>query len=184
MSDGKGGVEPFIRRMRIPAYLVFGLATPLPVLEVLANLWPFHFGLANWRFGALGTLSTMLAPSMIGLLLLIIVAGLSGDRMVMWVLSAISWLFAVLGLVISIFFVLDMLQTRAVMKPDVLHRFDFASALALARILFVTLSAALMGFQTWRHLRGVPQTSARRPVAAGAPSMLVGRGSSGRASAE
>lgn len=160
MTESKSTGEAFIVRMRIPAYIVFGIATPLPVLESLANLWPYHFGLAQWRFGALGTLSNMLAPSMIGLFLLAIVAGLASDRIVLWFLAAVGVTAGVVASCSSIMFVLDAIQTRANINPKALNRFDFATALALTRLLFVAAAGIIISVQVFRHLRAVAKSRA------------------------
>jgi len=160
MSDLSTSTETIARRLRIPAYLILGFASAMPVVEALANLWPYAPGVPQWRFGALGTLSNMVSPAMIGLLLMTVVAATAGDRLMLWVLVLADCLLGAFALTAAGMFVLDALQTRAQIKPEVLHRFDFASGLALLRLLFIAVAGALLAYQSWRKLRSDKRTEA------------------------
>jgi chromate transport protein ChrA len=126
-----------------PAYIV-GLTLILtPLADVALEVWPFRWGNAQWRFGAVGLLSNSSMVTAAGILIVLAVAiALEHYRLV----DLIGWLSAVLAaLVASILgiFALDVIQTRVDVLPAGLQAFTIASITAAAKMLvfLVTLVA-------------------------------------------
>lgn len=130
--------------LRAAGYLVLLLAVIFPLLDTFAALTPATLDNATWRFGALGLISNAIMGLSLELFLLAVVATLSNQRRVLLTLAVVSLVVGVLLLGSSVLFTLDMLQTRAKVTPMMKHRFDFASAGALAKLLFYGIANFLL----------------------------------------
>lgn len=156
------------KHIRTAGYIILVLAAIFPFLDVLSNLLPLNFGNATWRFGAIGVFSTYVMGLSLELLLLAMLAALSGHRRVLLVLGVISLLLAVMLLGGTVLFVLDALQTRARVNPALLKRFDFATGGAIAKLVFYAIANLILArgeFVVARRLSRLTATRTRSKVA-------------------
>jgi len=157
-----------IQRVRVVAYLVLGAAVVFPIVENVGTLLAAPSAGAPWRFGAIGSMSTIVTASLIGLLLILVTSLIARDRWITIAVGVVSALLALCALVAIVLFVLDAIQVRGRVQPALRNRFDFAAALAMARLLFTTIVSAVLARIALRS-RGT------RAAAADADVLLVGR---------
>jgi hypothetical protein len=127
--------EPLSVHFRTAGYLVLALAAVFPLMDLIAGLIPPNFSNATWRFGVVGLLSNVAMGLSLELFLMAVIALVSNQRRVLLVLGVLSVLLAVLLLGSMALFVLDALQTRARVAPAALRRFEFASVVAVVKLL-------------------------------------------------
>ena len=127
--------EPLSANFRTAGYLVLALAALFPLIDLAAGLMPTNFGNATWRFGVVGLFSNAAMGLSLELFLMAVIALVSNQRRVLLVLGVLSVLLAVLLLGSMALFVLDALQTRARVTPAALSRFEFASVVAVIKLL-------------------------------------------------
>ncbi len=154
--------RPFIRSL-YPLGPVMAIAS---AIDPIVRVYPFHFGNVGWRFGAVGLLS----ESVVGVLFSVVcttgVAALLNDRRAARVLSALTALFGLGLLAVLALFVLDSLQVRAGVRPDVKSALD-ASVIKAALTIAVNVPIALaIGIAGWRSTRphGVVATARLAPA--------------------
>ena len=123
----------FIRRIRVPAYLIVAYLSLGSVVEVLVGAWPVHIHDVNWRLSALNSAAGATGTELLALLLLVVVVQLSMSVAGLW--TAFWGSIAVsLGYLAAFgVFWLDSLQVRGRIPANELHRFDITVVWALAR---------------------------------------------------
>lgn len=151
---------------------------PLGVLIILTSLveptlrvMPFNVSNVAWRFGAVGFFSTAVIGVVFGLAILMLVAAMLDHRGVLRFLGAGT--IAVGGIVgiVLVFFVLDTLQVRATVNPELIANFDttvIRATLTLAVMIPVSL---WMGSAGWRSTQR--EARVRRSEGAESPTLLV-----------
>jgi hypothetical protein len=159
--------KDFARLIRRPAYFVLIFVTLMPLVEVLANLWPYKLTTPMWRFGAVGAVTGVLTPMMIGFVLLVAVALLAEDRVFLWLFAIVGAVVAIIVAGSLIVFLLDALQTRSQVRDDGVHRFDFATVLAAARVAFVSAGSAMLAFAAYAGLNRKTRTAGQGAPATG-----------------
>jgi len=142
-----------------PAYGVAVLFVIQPFIDVIAQVWPFNFGEAGWRYGTIGIGANFLISVLFGMIALCALAALCGHRRTLLGLAIVSCCAAALALVGALGFLLDALQLRRGVPRDVpqtLRMFDAGVAKAAFKY---AVSAAVLGWlalATWRARRAVP----------------------------
>ncbi|HET9983616.1 MAG TPA: hypothetical protein VFQ38_08510 [Longimicrobiales bacterium] len=121
-----------------------------PAAEAMLSLMPWQLGVTAWRFGAAGLLSRALMTPMLGLLMLAGLAVLLEHRRFLRVLSVASLVVAVALIVVLGTFLLDALQMRGQIRPDLKKPFDVASLQAAAKF---AVSAVWLGLLAVGGLR-------------------------------
>ena len=123
----------FIRRIRLPAYLIVAFLSLGSIVEVLISAWPPHVHDVNWRLSALNAAAGAAGTELLALLILITVAQISTSATGLW---AGFWCSLAVGagyLGVAATFALDALQLRARIPTEQLNRFDVTVAWALVR---------------------------------------------------
>lgn len=161
-------VTPFAERhlnlVRTAANVILWMAILFPLLELLTSLWPAHLESATWRFGAAGLMSNYVMGASIELLLLVVLALFTNSRRGLLVLGTICAIIAVLLLGGALMFVLDAVQTRSKVTPVALHKFDVATAGALAKMLLFAFANGMLARGSFRGAAGDRVARAKAPV--------------------
>lgn len=133
-----------VRRLALPAYLVAISLTAIPVFDALMQTAPFHPLSAEWRFAAIGLLSNAIMLPAIGMLIAVAVAQGNEDDVSQRGLRLIGWSAVVIIMVAAASFVLDALQTRTLVRPELQSSFLVASGTAVFKLLFGALTFAAL----------------------------------------
>ena len=171
----------FVRRLRIPVYLIVGFLSVGSVVEVLVANWPLRLHDVNWRLAVLDSAAGATGTELLAVLLLVVVAQAVSSRAALWFAFAYSLLMALGGVVVSGAFVLDSLQVRARIPATQLTHFDVTVAWAVTRFaiaVLVCLGLAASAFVAARTLRREARDAGDRRNAlivgnAGAPAPLA-----------
>jgi hypothetical protein len=159
--------DDFIRRIRLPAYLIVAYLSLGSVVEVLVGAWPMHAHDVNWRLSVLNSVAGATGTELLALLILLAVAQLSTSVAGLWTGFFASILVALGYLLAASTFALDSLELRARIPADQLHRFDVTIVWALARfgiVELVCLALAACALAAGRSLRRERDTSNRLVV--------------------
>lgn len=123
-------------------YAIAALLIIVPPVNQLIDLFPWQFGVVQWRYGALGLLAnTMLIP-LLGGLIAVLAAHVLRQPIMLRVLASLMILSALLITAMIVLFALDALQLRPTIRPEVRGRFDLANLRVLATTA-VTLGAVV-----------------------------------------
>ena len=175
-----------VRNIRLPGYLILGIAMVLPLLDLLVSVMPLRPSTVVWRFGAVGLYSSAIGAPLLLLFFIYVLAQLSGDKKITVFVGVISTLIALSLVAAAGAFVLDALQMRQRMQPAAQTKFMTASVLAVIKIALEGLASLALAFSAFRASR---TTKAVAPVAraesgrSGSP-MLVSRPSARAAALE
>lgn len=129
----------FVRRLRIPVYLIVCFLSLGSVVEVLVANWPLRLHDVNWRLAVLDSAAGATGTELLAVLLLIVVAQAVSSRAALWFGFAYSLFVALGGIVVSGAFVLDSLQVRARIPATQISHFDVTVVWAVARFAIVVL---------------------------------------------
>jgi len=158
----------FIRRIRLPAYLIAIYLGAGSVVEVLAAGWPVHVHDLNWRLSALNSVAGASGTELLALLLLLVVAQSSASIAGLWTGFAGSLLVALGFLGAAGLFGLDSLQFRARVPAEQLHRFDVTVVWTMVRfgiVAVVCVALAACALAMARSLkRETPRDSSNRLI--------------------
>lgn len=162
------------RYLASPAYAMAAILVAFPTAEVVLSLIPWRFGVTAWRFSAVGLLSRALMTPMLGVLMLAGLAILLGHRRFLRVLSVLSILGAAVLLVALGTFVLDALEMRGQVRPELKRAFDTASLQAAVKLLISAVWLGMLaaaGFRVTRRARAERRSGRRtEPILAAAVS--------------
>jgi len=146
----------FIRRVRVPAYLIVAYLSLGSVVEVLVASWPVHAHDVNWRLSALNSAAGATGTELLALLLLVVMVQLSMSVAGLWTAFGASVVVGLAYIAALGIFGLDSLQLRARIPADQLHRFDITVVWAMARFgiaEMVCLAVAACALTAARSLR-------------------------------
>lgn len=146
----------FLRRIRLPAYLIVAYLSLGSVVEVLVAAWPVHLHDVNWRLSALNSAAGATGTELLALFLLVMVVQLSMSIAGLWTAFWASIVVALAYLAAFGTFGLDGLQLRGRIPADELHRFDITVVWGLARFGIaevVCLALAACALSAARSLR-------------------------------
>lgn len=159
-----------------PGYIVAALLIVLPLADTLLSVWPIRVGDVSWRFGAAGLFSRALMTPMLGLLLVLAIALMSGHRRVTRGVAVVGGLTVLTILGTSIMFLLDAVQMRTQVRAEAKTTFDVASLVAIAKYGLAMLASLAFAIPAWKASRktdgkvvassGSTLVSARRPAQA------------------
>ena len=153
-GSAPAGGSPAPRHLLLGSAYALGIALVLlTALDTLASVWPIRAGDAQWRYGAVGLGAGALLLPAIGIGIIGGIAFFAGHRRTLWLISVVAGLGAVVLLVTSAGFVLDVLQMRSRVRPDQMTAFDLASAMAIVRLVVLSVVAALVAAAGWRASR-------------------------------
>ena len=166
-----------VRNIRLPGYLILGIAAFLPMLDLLVSVMPLRPSTVMWRFGAVGFYSSAIGAPLLILLFIYFLAQLSGDKKITIFVGIISALIALSLVAAAGGFVLDALQMRQRIQPAAQPKFMIASVQAVFKIALEGLASLVLAVSAFRASR---TTKAAMPAAraesgrSGSP-MLVSR---------
>jgi hypothetical protein len=163
-------VEPMpsvARRLAPCLYLVAFILIVLPLFDAAMSTVPFRPGNVQWRFGAIGLLSSTLLTPGLGSLLAVVTAVTLQHVLVQRILAILSWVAAAAVLALLVLFTLDALQTRPMVRPEMRMAYIVASTTAAGKLLLWTITFVVFG----RACR-VPKAMWRK-VNSAAASMLI-----------
>jgi chromate transport protein ChrA len=133
-----------------PVYLAGVLTALLPMVDLLASVWPPRLGQVEWRFGTLGLLSGFTLSPLLGLVMCMAAAAVLEHRIVQRVLAVFALIGAVKMLAIVVIFSLDWLQFRAAAPAEARLGMDVGSAKAVIKHALVAVSFIWLGIAGWR----------------------------------
>jgi hypothetical protein len=134
--------EGVARRVAGVGYLILGLATALPIIDYFLSIAPFHPGMTSWRFGAIGLLATYSMGTVVELFLVMVLAVAANHRRMVTFVGVIAGILAVFILGAGLLFILDTLQTRSLVNPVSMRRFDVAAIEAMLKLFSFGIAAA------------------------------------------
>jgi hypothetical protein len=142
-----------LRHFALPAYLMLGLLFALPLVESLLTALPLRLDSMEWRFGAAGMLSRNLLTAFLAVTLFYGVTLLYDHRKTQRVLAVFLAIAGPVLLAVAIFFVLDSLQMRGQVVPEMKRSFDIATVGALAKLLIMAVLALIICVAAFRSSR-------------------------------
>jgi hypothetical protein len=172
--------NPFIRRLRAPGYLIFGIAMILPLVDLLISLSPLRPTTLMWRFGAVGLLASAIGAPLLVLFLIFALAYFSGDRKVMIACAVVAALVSLVMFAGAGTFALDALQMKRRVQAAAQPRFIMASGQALMKMGLQGLAALVLAVSAFRTLKGAKTLPGPRTEARPSSNLLVGRPSVAR----
>jgi hypothetical protein len=134
-------------------YLVGILALYGALSDPFIQVWPFRPGDVNWRFGAVGLFSGAMTGVVFALAWLLVVALLLSNRVVARGLAVLSLVLSPVLVLVAVAFVLDYLQVRAGVQPQLRGGLDATVARALLFIVLSTPATLMLGLAGWRMTR-------------------------------
>jgi len=170
-----------IRRIRTPGYLVMTMLTALPIVELFATVFPLQLHVAAWRFTMIGAAVPAAITALLGLYFIYAIAVAAGDSAVLWIVSSICGIGAVLCLGAAGLFPLDALQVKGQVPPASMNRYVAASAVAMVKVCFATVvytGLAISSFRAASKVRAdmVRDRGSSSPFVVGAATARTGNG--------
>lgn len=172
--------NPFVRRLRTPGYLIFGIAMVLPLIDLLVSLMPLRPTTLMWRFGAVGLLASAIGAPLLVLFLIYVLAYFSGDRKVIIACTVIAALIALMMFGGAGTFALDALQVTRRIQAAAQARFIIASSQALFKLGLEGIAALVLAVSAIRTLKDAKGLPGQRSDSRGSSNLLVGRPSVAR----
>jgi hypothetical protein len=124
-----------------------------PAADFIANVAPFQFGDAHWRYGTVGLLSGFLLTPLLGLLISTVAAQLLAQPRMQMFLGIFNLTAAILLSLALVFFVLDVLEVRHSVPTEAHPTFDVGSLKALGKHLTVVPALLWLGVVNLRLRR-------------------------------
>jgi len=125
----------------------------LPTLDFVFSVPPAQFSSVQWRFAAFGLLSGVVMTQLIGLALALAVAGFLRQFHIVRLLILFCLTMALVLIVVSLGFVLDVLQLQGTVPQDGRAAFTSAWIRALSKL---AVTAVVLAYLAWRARRMVP----------------------------
>jgi hypothetical protein len=141
----------FVRRLRVPGYLVMALLGIVTVAEIGIAAWPFRIHDVGWRLAVAGAASGGAGTALLAIFFALLIAVVADDRGVIWFISAMCAVAALLCIVGGGVFALDALQMKGQVKPELVSRYDAALVWGLIKIILagvVFVGVAISAFRT------------------------------------
>jgi hypothetical protein len=148
-------------------YLLAFILILVPLVDAAVSITPFHVRNVQWRFGAIGLFTNTLLTPGVGFTLAVVTAALLQHFRTQRVLSILAWISVVVLLGLLVVFALDALQTRAMVRPEMMRPFVLASTVAACKLVLWTIA-----FIVFARASRVPR-ALRRSAESPAPSMLI-----------
>jgi hypothetical protein len=148
-------------------YLLAFILILVPLLDASVSIIPFHVRNVQWRFGAVGLFTNTLLTPGLGFMMAVVTAAILQHERTQRVLAILAWVSVVVLLGLLVTFALDSLQTRAMVRPEMMRPFILATSVAAFKLILW-----LITFVVFARASRVPRTL-RRGVESAAPSMLI-----------
>lgn len=122
------------RHLAGPLYATAIAVTLLPFVELVLTVLPWTPGDLSWRYGAAGLLSRTLVTPLVGLAIFLATAATLGHRGALRAILLVALGGVVLLSAVSALFLFDMLEMRAMVRPDATAAFRAGAAMALLKL--------------------------------------------------
>jgi hypothetical protein len=170
----------FVRRIRVPAYLLVAFLSVGSLIDILVTAWPVHLHDPNWRLAVANNAAGASGTEMLSLLILIVIAQLAVAGPALWAGFAFAMAMASGYAIAAVMFALDSLQVRGRIPAEQLQRYDVTVAWALARFAFTDLVCLWLAACAWSAARSLRRDMARE-MADRRSGLIVGVGARGTA---
>ena len=145
-----------------PLYAVGALFVVMPILDVVAQVWPPSPGSAPWRYGTVGLGANYLISIVFGLLLITAVATWQWHRRTLRFMGILVAALAILAVIATVAFVLDVIQLRPQVphsQPGAVHLFDVGALKAVVKYLLAAVALAWVALGALRARRDLPSAN-------------------------
>ena len=156
-----------------PAYGIALLFVLMPVVDTLSQMWPPALREPSWRYGTVGIGGNYVIWVLLGMLLTCLVAALRHHRRTLRVLAIVNGVLAVVLLLATVGFVLDVLQVRYSVprdNPRAMWLFNTGAAKAELKYVISVLVFGWLALSSRRAWRAIP-----RPDSDEAPKLVGGQ---------
>lgn len=154
-----------IETLASPLYFIAVLLIATPVIDFATGVFPLRLDNIEWRFATVGLLSGFLLTPVLGIILAILVAALSGHDLVQRVIGFANIAIAVLFVALVVAFLLDIVQLRGVVQPESKGAFLSAAWKAVAKHTCFIVALAWLGVRGLRLAKSAAPAPARRQAA-------------------
>lgn len=136
-----------------PLYLVALLLVATPALDFITSVVPLHPGNIQWRFATVGLLSGFTLTPLLGLILAMLLAALSGHERFLRVLALLSLAAAAIFAIMLVFFLLDILQLRSAVQAESKEAFEGAAVKAVLKHIAFLVATGWLGMRAYKASR-------------------------------
>jgi hypothetical protein len=138
------------RSLGVAVYAVGILIMLISAGDFISNVWPWRVGAVDWRYGAIGILSTYLVTPIVGLLLVTITAALLEHTAFLRTLAVACVVMSMILTVAVIAFLLDSLQVRQGVQPTSKWFTTVSFMIAAVKHFLAIGTLAILGRSAWR----------------------------------
>jgi hypothetical protein len=166
----------FVRRLRVPGYLVMALLGVVTFAEICVAAWPFRIHDVGWRLAVAGAASGGAGTALLAIFLALVIAVIADDRGVVLLVAIVCIVAALFCIVGGGMFALDALQMKGQVKPELVSRYDLNLVWGLAKIILagiVFVGVAISAFRAGIGMGRVAAVSGK-----GASMLVTGRSAS------
>ena len=161
--------------------MLLGIALILPIVDLIAQIWPLRPATVVWRFGAVGLMSSAVGAPLVLLFLIFAIALAANDRKVMVFVGVVTAIFVLLLVSGMGAFALDALQMKRRVQEGAQPKFLLAAAQALMKLGLQSIASLVLAISAFRA-----NSASKLAVASGRgeqrvqAAMLMGRPSGAR----
>jgi branched-subunit amino acid transport protein AzlD len=155
------------RFVRGAGYFVAFTTLATELVELILRSWPFRIHSPAWRLGFVGGMSGVVMAALLMLLVVFAIANFADDRITTLIVSAISFVSAVIYVFAAGMFGLDVLQMRNQVQMSVAQQYDVTSAWMLIRVLLGVVGFLILAIATLRSVQAAKKVAPRRTPTGG-----------------
>jgi len=143
-------------------------------VELMLRSWPVRIHSAAWRLGFVGGMSGLVMVTLLMLLVAFAIANFADDRLTTVIVSALSFVSAVVYVFAGGMFGLDVLEMRNQVQMSVAQQYDVTSAWVLVRLLLGVAGFLILAIAALKSMRAAEKLAPRRTPVSG--NLIVGTG--------
>jgi hypothetical protein len=152
--------EP-LRRLRPIGYTLALLLFVLPVGEIIATAFPFHWGQAIWRYSLEGMAAASSATMLVGAFLMLAFAAFTGHRGAAWFVAILGICAALVYLALVPFAALDAIQLKANIPATEPGKFKLTAGWIMLKLAVSGLAFLLITLAAFRSLKSPARSGPR-----------------------
>jgi hypothetical protein len=142
--------------------------------ELMLRSWPIRIHSPAWRLGFVGGMSGLVMAALLMLLVAFAIATFADDRLTTVIVSALSFVSAVMYVFAAGMFGLDVLQMRNQVRMSVAQQYDVTTAWLLVRVLLGAAGFLILAIAALKSVRAAEKMAPRRTPVTG--NLIVGTG--------